>query len=86
RSVNAGAGRGSGAGHTAETERGVRCARRTGSGRFDVNEVAGQDDLLGAPGGDGTPGIGRLNGEAAVDAFTTWRWMSIQHGRTPFPF
>ncbi|WP_031081007.1 aldehyde dehydrogenase family protein [Streptomyces sp. NRRL WC-3549] len=75
-----------GAVHTADAERGVRFARRTASGMFHVNEVAGQDDFLVAPGGGGTPGIGRLNGEAAVDAFTTWRWMSIQHGRTPFPF
>ena len=76
----------SGAVHTADAERGVRFARRTRSGMFHVNEVTGLEDPLDAFGGEKMSGMGRLNGEAAVDAFTTWRWVSIQHGRTPFPF
>ncbi|MYU37605.1 aldehyde dehydrogenase family protein [Streptomyces sp. SID8358] len=76
----------SGAVHTADAERGVRFARRTGSGMFHVNEVTGLEDPLDAFGGEKMSGMGRLNGAAAVDAFTTWRWVSIQHGRTAFPF
>jgi len=30
--------------------------------------------------------MGRLNGESAVEVFTTTKWISIQHGRTRFPF
>ncbi|MFH9465750.1 aldehyde dehydrogenase family protein [Streptomyces clavifer] len=76
----------SGAVHTADAERGVRFARRVVSGMFHVNDSTVQDDPLVAFGGEKGSGMGRLNGEAAVRAFTTQRWMSIQHGRTAFPF
>ncbi|MFD0341707.1 aldehyde dehydrogenase family protein [Streptomyces sp. NPDC127117] len=76
----------SGAVHTGSTERGVRFARRVVSGMFHVNDSTVQDDPLVAFGGEKSSGLGRLNGEATVDAFTTQRWISIQHGRTAFPF
>ncbi|MEU1124171.1 aldehyde dehydrogenase family protein [Streptomyces sp. NPDC005899] len=76
----------SGAVHTADTERGVRFARRIASGVFHVNDSAAQDDPLVALGGDRLSGMDRLNGEAAVEAFTTQQWVSVQHGRTTFPF
>ncbi|GGZ23477.1 aldehyde dehydrogenase family protein [Streptomyces nitrosporeus] len=76
----------SGAVHTAELERGVRFARRIESGMFHVNDSTVQDDPKAAFGGEKMSGLGRLNGDAAVDAFTTWQWMSVQHGRTHFPF
>ncbi|WP_406394145.1 aldehyde dehydrogenase family protein [Streptomyces sp. NBC_00887] len=76
----------SGAVHTADAERGVRFARRIRSGMFHVNDATVQDDPLVAFGCEKMSGMGRLNGEAAVEAFTTQRWISIQHGRTAFPF
>ncbi|MDJ1644986.1 aldehyde dehydrogenase family protein [Streptomyces pakalii] len=76
----------SGAVHTGDVERGVRFARRIDSGMFHVNDSTVQDDPLVAFGGEKASGIGRLNGEAAVEAFTTQRWMSIQHGRSLFPY
>lgn len=76
----------SGAVHTRSVERGVRFARRVVSGMFHVNDSTVQDDPLVAFGGEKSSGIGRLNGEATVDAFTTQRWISIQHGRSAFPF
>ncbi|MEU8678960.1 aldehyde dehydrogenase family protein [Streptomyces sp. NPDC048560] len=76
----------SGAVHTGDVERGVRFARRIVSGMFHVNDSTVQDDPLVAFGGEKMSGMGRLNGEAAVEAFTTQKWMSIQHGRTHFPF
>ncbi|MFJ2242564.1 MULTISPECIES: aldehyde dehydrogenase family protein [unclassified Streptomyces] len=76
----------SGAVHTRSVERGVRFARRVVSGMFHVNDSTVQDDPLVAFGGEKSSGIGRLNGEATVDAFTTQRWISIQHGRSVFPF
>lgn len=75
----------SGAVHTADVERGVRFARRIASGMFHVNDATVQDDPLVAFGGEKMSGMGRLNGEAAVEAFTTQKWLSIQYGRTVFP-
>ncbi|WP_406495328.1 aldehyde dehydrogenase family protein [Streptomyces sp. NBC_00846] len=76
----------SGAVHTRGVERGVRFARRVVSGMFHVNDSTVQDDPLVAFGGEKSSGIGRLNGEATVGAFTTQKWISIQHGRSAFPF
>ncbi|MEU3654606.1 aldehyde dehydrogenase family protein [Streptomyces sp. NPDC032161] len=76
----------SGAVHTRGIERGVRFARRVVSGMFHVNGPTVQDDPLVVFGGEKSSGVGRLNGEAAVEAFTTQTWMSIQHGRSAFPF
>ncbi|MFF4166954.1 aldehyde dehydrogenase family protein [Streptomyces sp. NPDC001741] len=76
----------SGAVHTSDAERGVRFARRIAGGMFHVNGGTVQDDPLVAFGGEKQSGMGRLNGEAAVEAFTTWKWISVQHGRTVFPF
>lgn len=75
----------SGAVHTADAERGVRFAQRIDSGMFHVNDSTVQDDPLVAFGGEKASGSGRLNGEATVEAFTTQKWISIQHGRSPFP-
>ncbi|MFB7915176.1 aldehyde dehydrogenase family protein [Streptomyces sp. NPDC056061] len=76
----------SGAVHTRGIERGVRFARRVVSGMFHVNDSTVQDDPLVAFGGEKSSGLGRLNGEATVDAFTTQTWTSVQHGRSTFPF
>ncbi|MFD5874132.1 aldehyde dehydrogenase family protein [Streptomyces sp. NPDC060322] len=76
----------SGAVHTADAERGVRFARRIAGGMFHVNGATVQDDPAVAFGGEKSSGTGRLNGEAAVEAFTTRKWISVQHGRTVFPF
>ncbi|MFJ6438144.1 aldehyde dehydrogenase family protein [Streptomyces sp. NPDC091416] len=75
----------SGAVHTADAERGVRFAQRIDSGMFHVNDATVQDDPLVAFGGEKDSGNGRLNGEATVEAFTTRKWISIQHGRSHFP-
>jgi aldehyde dehydrogenase (NAD+) len=37
-------------------------------------------------GGEKHSGIGRLNGDTMLDAFTTQKWISVQHGRSGFPF
>ncbi|MFE9722428.1 aldehyde dehydrogenase family protein [Streptomyces sp. NPDC005794] len=76
----------SGAVHTADGERGVRFARRIRGGMFHVNGATAQDDPAVAFGGEKRSGTGRLNGEAAVEAFTTRKCISVQHGRTVFPF
>lgn len=76
----------SGAVHTADVERGVAFARRIDTGMFHVNDGTVHDEPLVPFGGEKHSGIGRLNGEATVDAFTTVKWISVQHGRSGFPF
>ncbi|MFF6997844.1 aldehyde dehydrogenase family protein [Streptomyces sp. NPDC008313] len=76
----------SGAVHTADVERGVAFAKRVDTGMFHVNDGTVHDEPLVAFGGEKNSGIGRLNGEATVEAFTTQKWISVQHGRSAFPF
>lgn len=76
----------SGAVHTADVERGVAFARRIDTGMFHVNDGTVHDEPLVPFGGEKHSGVGRLNGETTVDAFTTIKWISVQHGRSGFPF
>ncbi|MFJ1652059.1 aldehyde dehydrogenase family protein [Streptomyces sp. NPDC088337] len=76
----------SGAVHTADVERGVAFARRIDTGMFHVNDGTVHDEPLVPFGGEKHSGIGRLNGETTLDAFTTLKWISVQHGRSGFPF
>ncbi|MEU6234201.1 aldehyde dehydrogenase family protein [Kitasatospora sp. NPDC047058] len=76
----------SGAVHTADVERGVRIAHRIETGMIHVNDGTIADEPLVPFGGEKNSGVGRLNGESTVDAFTTVKWISVQHGRSRFPF
>jgi aldehyde dehydrogenase (NAD+) len=76
----------SGAVHTGNIERGVAFAQRIDTGMFHVNDGTVHDEPLVPFGGEKHSGIGRLNGETTVDAFTTIKWISVQHGRSDFPF
>lgn len=76
----------SGAVHTADTERGVRLAQRIDTGMIHVNDSTVADEPLVSFGGAKCSGMDRLNGEATVEAFTTTKTITIQHGRTTFPF
>ncbi|MEU5364627.1 aldehyde dehydrogenase family protein [Streptomyces sp. NPDC005925] len=76
----------SGAVHTGDIERGVRFAQQIDTGMFHVNDSTVQDDPLVPFGGEKHSGVGRINGEATLEAFTTLKWISVQHGRSVFPF
>ncbi|WP_328537457.1 aldehyde dehydrogenase family protein [Streptomyces sp. NBC_00344] len=76
----------SGAVHTGNVERGVRFAKRIVTGMMHVNDSTIQDEPMVAFGGEKYSGLGRLNGDSTVEAFTTQKWISVQHGRTDFPF
>ncbi|MDT0439760.1 aldehyde dehydrogenase family protein [Streptomyces sp. NPDC005840] len=76
----------SGAVHTGDVERGVAFARRIDTGMFHVNDGTVHDEPLVPFGGEKSSGVGRLNGETTADAFTTLKWISVQHGRSGFPF
>ncbi|MER8233370.1 aldehyde dehydrogenase family protein [Streptomyces sp. NPDC094049] len=76
----------SGAVHTGDVERGVRIAKRIHTGMIHINDGTVHDEPIVPFGGEKRSGIGRLNGESMVEAFTTQKWISIQHGRSRFPF
>ncbi|WP_405778298.1 aldehyde dehydrogenase family protein [Streptomyces sp. NBC_00859] len=76
----------SGAVHTGDVERGVRLARRVRTGMIHINDGTVHDEPIVPFGGEKRSGLGRLNGDSVVDAFTTQQWISIQHGRSGFPF
>ncbi|WP_369171325.1 aldehyde dehydrogenase family protein [Streptomyces sp. R28] len=76
----------SGAVHTGNIERGVAFAKRIDTGMFHVNDGTVHDEPIVPFGGEKHSGLGRLNGETMLDAFTTIKWISVQHGRSGFPF
>lgn len=76
----------SGAVHTGDIERGVRFAKRIETGMIHINDGTVHDEPIVPFGGEKSSGVGRLNGDAMVEAFTTTKWISIQHGRSRFPF
>ncbi|MCW5252166.1 MULTISPECIES: aldehyde dehydrogenase family protein [unclassified Streptomyces] len=76
----------SGAVHTADVERGVAFAKRIDTGMFHVNDATVHDEPIVPFGGEKHSGVGRLNGETMLDSFTTHKWISVQHGRSRFPF
>ncbi|MER5792595.1 aldehyde dehydrogenase family protein [Streptomyces sp. NPDC001980] len=76
----------SGAVHTGNIERGVAFAKQIDTGMFHVNDGTVHDEPVVPFGGEKHSGIGRLNGETTVESFTTLKWISVQHGRSGFPF
>ena len=76
----------SGAVHTAAIERGVRFGLRIQTGMIHVNDSTVHDEPIVPFGGEKHSGLGRLNGDSMVEDFTTTKWISIQHGRSQFPF
>lgn len=76
----------SGAVHTGDVERGVSFAKQIDTGMFHVNDGTVHDEPVVPFGGEKHSGLGRLNGETTVDSFTTLKWISVQHGRSGFPF
>jgi aldehyde dehydrogenase (NAD+) len=76
----------SGAVHTQDIQRGLRVAQRIESGVVHINDATVADEPIVPFGGEKSSGLGRLNGEAMVDAFTSTKWISVQHGRSAFPF
>ncbi|WP_328502106.1 aldehyde dehydrogenase family protein [Streptomyces sp. NBC_00457] len=76
----------SGAVHTGNIERGVNFAKQIDTGMFHVNDGTVHDEPIVPFGGEKNSGLGRLNGETMLDSFTTLKWISVQHGRSRFPF
>ncbi|WP_335941550.1 aldehyde dehydrogenase family protein [Streptomyces sp. PTD5-9] len=76
----------SGAVHTGNIERGVRVGQRIRTGMIHINDSTVHDEPVVPFGGEKSSGLGRLNGDAMIEAFTTQKWISVQYGRSRFPF
>ncbi|MDQ0300334.1 aldehyde dehydrogenase (NAD+) [Salibacterium salarium] len=76
----------SGAVHTTDVERGAELAKRMETGMIHVNDGTINDEPLVAFGGEKMSGVGRLNGSNSLDAFTTQKWISVQHTKRAFPY
>lgn len=76
----------SGAVFSGDVARGVRFAQRMEVGMAHVNDHPVNDSPFSPFGGEKNSGIGRFNGEWAIDAFTTEQWLSVQHAPRPAPF
>jgi aldehyde dehydrogenase (NAD+) len=70
---------------TRDLERGARFAERLEVGMAHVNDQP-VNDLPNNPfGGEKNSGIGRFNGDWAIDAFTSDQWVSVQHVAASYP-
>jgi acyl-CoA reductase-like NAD-dependent aldehyde dehydrogenase len=67
-------------------QRGIQAAKRIQSGMVHVNDQPINDEALCAFGGEKASGIGRHNGEWALEEFTTTQWLSVQEKPRKYPF
>jgi aldehyde dehydrogenase (NAD+) len=71
---------------TRDCERGLKFAVRLQAGMSHVNDSP-VNDLPNCPfGGEKNSGLGRYNGDWAIDEFTTVHWITVQHGRPQYNF
>ena len=72
--------------YTRDLTRGVRFARRIEAGMTHVNDITVNDEAHVMFGGEKNSGLGRFNGQWAIDAFTTEHWVGVAPGNAQFPF
>lgn len=76
----------SGAVHSASTERAAAFARLMETGMTHINDHSVQDEPNAPFGGENNSGLGRFNGEWAIEEFTTDHWITVQHTKRDLPF
>ncbi|QCI13113.1 aldehyde dehydrogenase family protein [Pseudomonas putida] len=69
-----------------DLERGARFARRIHSGMAHVNDMSVADAPNVPFGGEKNSGLGRFNGDWAIEEFTTTQWVSLQTQPRHYPF
>lgn len=72
--------------HTRNIERGTELAKQMDTGMIHINDGTINDKPNVTFGGMKNSDIGRLNGEWSLDAFTTTKWISLQHNRVQYPY
>lgn len=71
---------------TGSPERGVAFARGIKAGMTHINDIPVNDEPHVAFGGEKSSGLGRFNGEWAIEEFTTDHWVSVQSSPRQYPF
>ncbi|MCT1686739.1 aldehyde dehydrogenase family protein [Pseudoglutamicibacter cumminsii] len=72
--------------YTRDLTRGMRFARGVKAGMTHVNDITVNDEAHVMFGGEKNSGLGRFNGEWAIEEFTTDHWISVSEGTDQFPF
>lgn len=67
-------------------ERAVRFARQVRAGMTHINDIPVNDEANAPFGGEKNSGLGRFNGDWAIDEFTRDHWISVQHSPRQYPF
>ncbi|KUP05627.1 aldehyde dehydrogenase [Bacillus coahuilensis m2-6] len=77
----------SGAIHSRDLDRAMRIAREVETGMIHINDQPVNDEPHMPFGGEKKSGLGRFNGEWALEEFTTVKWVSIQRDKRDYsPF
>lgn len=71
---------------TQDAERGVRFARGVKAGMTHVNDSTVNDEPHIMFGGEKNSGLGRFNGDQAIEDFTTLHWVGVRSAMGPVPF
>nr|WP_298415066.1 aldehyde dehydrogenase family protein [uncultured Halomonas sp.] len=69
-----------------DLDRGLRFAQGIRAGMVHVNDMPVNDEPNVPFGGEKNSGLGRFNGEWAIEEFTTDQWISVQHQARQYPF
>ncbi|WP_050184428.1 aldehyde dehydrogenase family protein [Domibacillus robiginosus] len=75
----------SGSVFTENLHHGVEVAKKIKTGMIHVNDQSVNDEAHVSFGGEKDSGIGRFNGEWAIEKFTTVKWISVQNGYREYP-
>lgn len=67
-------------------ERGLSFARKVRAGMTHVNDMPVNDEAALPFGGEKNSGLGRFNGDWAIEEFSTVQWVSVQRTPRQYPF
>ncbi|MGY1409211.1 MULTISPECIES: aldehyde dehydrogenase family protein [unclassified Luteimonas] len=71
---------------TGDVARGLAFARRIRAGMTHVNDMPVNDEANAPFGGEKNSGLGRFNGDWAIEEFTRDQWITVQTGPRTYPF
>jgi len=71
---------------TQNLEKGVAFARGIKAGMTHINDITVNDEPHVMFGGEKNSGLGRFNGEWAIEEFTTDHWVGVQSTKKQYPF
>ena len=69
-----------------DLDRGLRFARKIRAGMAHVNDMPVNDEAHMPFGGEKNSGLGRFNGDWAIEEFSTVQWVSVQRAPRQYPF